>query len=86
MAIIGKLSTTGSVNGSVTGAGTTTGKIILPTVISPETYTGAYEVTPGDEAVTLSTAGLNMSADVVVNPIPSNYGKISWNGSTLTVS
>lgn len=49
-------------------------------------YTGSYEVTPTQETQTLNTANLMMSENVVINPIPSNYGLITWNGSTLTVS
>lgn len=51
-----------------------------------ERYGGPYEVTPRATAQTLPTDGLVMTADVVVQPIPSNYGLITWNGSTLTVS
>lgn len=54
--------------------------------IYPSAYTRAYEVTPSQETQTLPTEGLMMSRDVVINPIPSNYGLITWNGSTLTVS
>jgi len=49
-------------------------------------YAGDYEITPGDESQTLAVAGKLMAQDVVINSIPSNYGKIEWNGSTLTVS
>lgn len=49
-------------------------------------YTGAYEATPTQETQTFSVAGHAMSADFIVNPIPSNYGLITWNGSYLTVS
>lgn len=52
----------------------------------PEDYTGAYEVTPTEETQTLPTEGLMMNRDVTVKPIPNNYGRISWNGSVLTVS
>ena len=51
-----------------------------------ELYPGPYEVTPGDGAQTLRTQGLVAARDIVVNPIPENYGKITWNGSVLTVS
>lgn len=54
--------------------------------IYPSAYTRAYEVTPTQETQTLPTEGLIMSHNVVINPIPSNYGLITWNGSTLTVS
>ena len=55
-------------------------------IISVETYQGDYIVTPQTEMVTLETEGLEMSQNVIINPIPSNYGLITWNGSVLTVS
>lgn len=49
-------------------------------------YAGPYEATPTASAQTFPTTGKLMTADFVVNPIPSNYGLITWNGQTLTVS
>ena len=54
--------------------------------IYPDPYTGSYEVTPSAETQTLSTDGLMMAGNVVVNPIPNNYGLITYNGSVITVS
>lgn len=51
-----------------------------------EYYTGSYDVTPSSQIQTLLTADLAMAENVTINPIPSNYGLITWNGSTLTVS
>jgi len=51
-----------------------------------EHYEGEYTITPTQEAQTLSTAGLLMDGNVVINPIPSNYGLITYNGAVLTVS
>lgn len=51
-----------------------------------EEYTGETVVTPTQETQTLRTAQLLMPVDIVINPIPQNYGLITWNGSTLTVS
>ena len=50
------------------------------------TYTGVTTVTPSQSTQTLATAEKVMTSNIVINPIPSNYGLISWNGSTLTVS
>ena len=61
--------------------GITTG--ILPIT---DIYGGAYEITPTNAPQTLETAHLMMRENVVVNPIPSNYGLIAWNGAVLTVS
>lgn len=49
-------------------------------------YQGSYEVTPSSETQVLQTTGKIMSQNVVVNPVPDNYGLISWNGSVITVS
>lgn len=49
-------------------------------------YEGPYSVTPSEEAQTLQTKNFRMTDNIVVNPIPSNYGLITWNGSIITVS
>lgn len=54
--------------------------------ILPDGYDGPTTVTPTQETQVLPTAGLVVAANITVNPIPSNYGLITWNGSTLTVS
>lgn len=49
-------------------------------------YEGSYTVTPSAEQQTLSTANKTLTANIVVNPIPSNYGLIEYNGSYIRVS
>ena len=49
-------------------------------------YTGEYEVTPSAETQYLETSGKLMTGRVKVNPIPQNYGLITYNGTTITVS
>ena len=49
-------------------------------------YHGDTEFTPTQAYQTIPTAGLLVDADIVIDPIPSNYGKITWNGIALTVS
>lgn len=51
-----------------------------------EDYAGPYEVTPTSDAQVLDTQWLRMVENVIVAPIPSNYGLISWDGSSLMVS
>jgi len=48
-------------------------------------YEGSYEFTPGETEQTISTTNNRMASDVVIHAIPSNYGRISWNGTTLSV-
>lgn len=49
-------------------------------------YEGEYEFTPSAETQTLPSTDTITHMDIVINPIPSNYGLITWNGATLTVS
>lgn len=49
-------------------------------------YEGAYEVTPSESTQVLSTASRMLASDLTINPIPSNYGLITYNGSTILVS
>lgn len=53
---------------------------------SKDEYMGSYEVTPSTEEQTLSTTDKVLTRDVVIKPIPNNYGLITWDGSVLTVS
>lgn len=50
------------------------------------TYTGVTEVTPTTAEQVLDTSNKVVARNIVITPIPSNYGLITWNGSTLTVS
>lgn len=62
------------------------GTLTVPSAVGVDPYTGDYEVTPTTAEQTLYTNTKYMTANVVINPIPSNYGLIGWNGSVLTVS
>lgn len=53
--------------------------------VDRDPYTGAYEITPSEETQTLETENKRMTGNVTINPIPSNYGRIAWNGTTLIV-
>ena len=48
-------------------------------------YTGETDVTPSEETQTLQTANRIVLQNIVINPIPENYGRLSWTGNTLTV-
>lgn len=49
-------------------------------------YAGSYEFTPSAERQTISIGDKIASQDITINPIPSNYGLVTWNGSFLTIS
>ena len=54
--------------------------------IYPSSYQGAYTVTPTQSTQVLQTDHLMLNGNVVVNPIPSNYGLITYSGNIITVS
>ena len=49
-------------------------------------YDGEYVFTPTQNTQIIPINGKLATDDITINPIPSNYGLITWNGSTLTVS
>lgn len=61
-------------------------KIIKVTEYDLPVYEGETEITPESQTQVLQTSNKALTRNIVINPIPSNYGLITWNGSTLTVS
>lgn len=49
-------------------------------------YDGPYEFTPTQETQTVEIAQKAAYQNITINPIPWNYGLITWDGSALTVS
>ena len=74
------------ITGTVMARATLTGSVTIRTDPAAQPYEGPCEVTPSEETQILETDSLYMRSNVTINPIPSNYGLITWNGSTLTVS
>ena len=62
------------------------GVVTKVTEYDAPTYTGETNITPSTSEQVLNTADKVVTRNIVINPIPSNYGLITWNGSTLTVS
>lgn len=84
--VTGALSVEQTISGEISVEQSVSGVLTIVGDRSTPAYEGDYNVTPSDEAQVLETSGFRMTGDVTINPIPSNYGKISWNGSILTVS
>lgn len=61
-------------------------KVIRVTEHALPVYSGATTITPSTETQTLHTANTSVLSDITINPIPSNYGLITWDGSKLTIS
>lgn len=48
-------------------------------------YTGNTEITPSTTEQVLATAEKVVTRNIVINPIPENYGRLLYSGNTLTV-
>ena len=48
-------------------------------------YPGPTEFTPTTETQTIAVSGYRLKEDITIDPIPTNYGRLVWNGHTLTV-
>ena len=77
------IAVTPSLSGNIVADG------LLSTIIrhsQMEEYEGPFEFTPTQETQTIPTDHTVLLDNITINPIPSNYGLITWNGATLTVS
>ncbi len=55
-------------------------------MVSADTYDGDYTFTPSSATQTIPTSRKLLLDNITINPIPNNYGLITWDGSVITVS
>lgn len=75
-----------SLSGEMSGMATMTGALTIPISTEGNPYSGGYVVEPGQEEISLPTKGKVLIKDIIVRPVPSNYGLITWDGSVITIS
>lgn len=49
-------------------------------------YTGEYEFTPTEETQIVPIAGKTAAQNIVINPIPADYGKVTWIGGRILLT
>lgn len=89
--LIGYISQAGTLEGSIESSGSLEGSIestatmegYFSSIIA--NYDGLYSYTPSEAVQTIPTQNTTVSKNITIEAIPSNYGRISYNGSTLTV-
>ena len=84
--LIGALSAVGRLDATLSGVQSLTATLSLPQAEAVDEYSGPYEFTPGNAPQVVEIANKKATADITIGPIPDNYGLITWDGSTLTVS
>lgn len=82
----GTLTPVCSIQGALQAAIALEGELTVPSVIDAQPYQGEYHITPDQDSHILNTNGKYLSRNVVIDPIPGNYGLITWNGVTLMIS
>lgn len=63
----------------------TDSKIVI-NKIGTDLYEGEYVITPSGAVQILEIKDKTAAQNITIQPIPQNYGLITWNGSILTVS
>lgn len=84
--ITGTLSPGATISGTLSTPVRIAAELTVPEYVYPPVYSGPVEITPTNETQRLETDSFYMQSDIIINPIPSNYGLITWDGSTLLVS
>lgn len=60
---------------------------VLETIhVGSDYYTGPTTIIPSQERQILSTTHKTIAENIIVEPIPPNYGLITWDGQKITVS
>lgn len=83
--ITASLSFESGIEGSLSQPHTLCAEVVIGSSDYP-VYDGPYDFTPSTEVQTINVSHTLPRWDITIQPIPSNYGLITWNGSTLTVS
>lgn len=83
--ISGRLSAISTITGRLSGRSRIFGSLTVPRAVGTEFYHGSYEWTPNEETQIIEIEDLTALQDIVINPIPDNYGRIAWNGYKLRV-
>ena len=84
--LIGNLKSSGQLSGFLSAQHGISGTLTIPSAVGVDTYAGPYEYTPTEDTQTVAISHKMATENIVINPIPFNYGLVTWNGSTLTVS
>lgn len=82
----GTLSELGRLNCTLTEGKSLKGELTVPKGKGVSPFIGEYTYTPTRSKQTIPIAGLKALQNITIEPIPQNYGLITWNGSTITVS
>lgn len=82
----GVLTAGATISGSLISPQTLQGTLTVPSAVNVTLYDGDYEFTPSTSPQIIGIEDKMAVQDIVINPIPNNYGLITWDGTKITVS
>jgi len=74
------------ITGTLQSTPTIQGTLTIPTIAGVEKYTGSYTFTPSAEEQVIEIKNKRATQNITISAIPNNYGLVTWDGSTLTIS
>lgn len=84
--LIGTLSAADTLQGILSSESSLTAELTIPMIADPPPiYTGEYTVIPTEEEQILPTMGCLLLDNITINPIPTNYGKVTWTSGHLLI-
>lgn len=83
--ITAKIRAKQTVKATVNVANTIVGKLAFRET-GVDTYTGKYNYTPTNKIQVIESENKLLLQNVIIEPIPKNYGLITWNGSYMKIS
>ena len=84
--LIGRLKSSGQLSGFLSAQKGISGLLTIPSAVDVTVYDGPYEFTPTQQTQTVEITNKMATQDIIFNPIPSDWGHITWDGAILTVS
>lgn len=84
--LTGVLTAGATISGSLISPQTLQGTLTVPSAVNVTLYDGDYEFTPSTSPQIIGIEDKMAVQDIVINPIPNNYGLITWDGTKITVS
>lgn len=84
--LIGALSAVERLDATLSGVQSLTATLSLPQAVAVDEYSGPYEFTPEEAPQVVAIANKKATDNITINPIPQNYGLITWDGRVITVS
>lgn len=84
--LCGQLQETVTLQGTLQSTADLSADLTVPPIRGGIPYGGNYEITPTEEIQVLETRGKILSRNITIQPIPTDYGKVTWTSGHLLIT